>query len=237
MIRRILEEMLRADGHLPVCVADGDEAVQAVRRQSFDLILLDLRMPVVDGLAAAAAIRAEERAGSTVRTPIIALTAAAPSEAAAGALPDDFDGYLLKPFTGAMLQEMLRRFVSPPTAAERTTRVVARLQGRQGLLNELVELFLLDAPKLLDDIQRAYEQDDRHRLKTAVHRLRGQLEMLEVRDAAEIARRLEFDCDQSVAAISDRDILALRNTWPAICRDVAELSPLSVFREDYDQRR
>jgi CheY-like chemotaxis protein len=193
------------------------------------LILLDLRMPVVDGLAAAAAIRADERARSRARTPVIALTAAAPSEAAGGALPDDFDDYLLKPFTGAMLQEMLRRFELSPTASERTNRVVARLQGRQALLNELVELFLLDAPKLLDEIQSAYEQDDRRRLKTVVHRLRGQLEMLEVRDAAEIARRLEFDCDQSVAAISDRDILALKNAWPAICRGIAELSPLQVL--------
>jgi signal transduction histidine kinase/DNA-binding NarL/FixJ family response regulator len=223
MIRRILEETLRAAGHSPYCTADGREAIELFERRRFDVVLLDLRMPEVDGIAAAAAIRESERRQSRPRTPIIALTAAAPSEVADKSLSPDFDAHLLKPFTGPMLEQVVRRLTGEPLNAERFGRVLARLQGRRPLLAELVELFLADAPALLAEIEQAYALDDRRRLKTAVHRLRGQLEMFEVRDAAAIADRLERHCDAGERPQMKGELSNLLTAWPSVRSDVSNL--------------
>lgn len=223
MIRYLLEKMLSAAGHRPVCVANGSEAVSAFEREPFDLVLLDLRMPVLDGLATAATIRAAECALSKSRTPIVALTAATPAEFADDAMPNDFDGYLLKPFTSEALEETVRRFTAPQTGADRTARVTARLQGRTALLRELVELFLQDAPQQMLDMLQACDQDDRRRLKTAVHRLRGQLEMLEVGEAARIARRIENNCDEGRRQSLEEGVASLLAAWPEVCGQVGAL--------------
>ena len=72
--RTLAEHLLRRRGHQPVMVVNGREAVDALERQSIDLVLMDLQMPEMDGFEATAAIRARER-GTGTRIPIVALTA------------------------------------------------------------------------------------------------------------------------------------------------------------------
>ena len=95
--RKVIELMLEAAGVEVVTVENGFEAVEAWRTGGFDMVLMDLRMPVTDGLAAIRAIRAEERARALARTPTIVLSAnTSPDDrtasAAAGA-----DGHIGKP--------------------------------------------------------------------------------------------------------------------------------------------
>jgi CheY-like chemotaxis protein len=88
--------LLTRRGHNVTVVANGREAVDALAHDRFDLVLMDLQMPVMGGLDATAAIRAQEL-GSGRRTPVIAMTAHAMRGDRERCLAADMDGYLSKP--------------------------------------------------------------------------------------------------------------------------------------------
>ena len=103
---RILEQL----GHQVTAVEDGQQAVDAWQQGRFDLILMDVQMPGMDGIAATSAIRIHEQACGT-RTPIIALTAHALSEDRDRLLEQGFDGYVPKPIDVAGLQDEMQRLL------------------------------------------------------------------------------------------------------------------------------
>lgn len=95
--RKVLELMLEAAGVQIVTVENGFEAVEAWRVGGFDAVLMDLRMPVADGIAAIRAIRAEERQRGLPRTPAIVLSANTSTEDRAASAAAGADGHLAKP--------------------------------------------------------------------------------------------------------------------------------------------
>ncbi len=105
--REVASLLLQALGCRTAQACDGLEAVKAAKTQRFDLILMDVRMPKLDGLAAARRIRALE--GSAGRTPIVAVTADAMPEDRARTAEAGMDGHLAKPVSRAQLAETLAR--------------------------------------------------------------------------------------------------------------------------------
>jgi signal transduction histidine kinase/CheY-like chemotaxis protein len=112
--REVARLMLRAAGCETVEASDGDEAVALAAAQPFDLILMDVRMPRVDGLTATRAIRALP--GPAARTPILAVTADAMSEDAARCLEAGMDAHLAKPISHQALYAAMDRVLSGPDA-------------------------------------------------------------------------------------------------------------------------
>ena len=104
--RTVTREMLRADGHLLAEVHDGKAAVELAENAPFDLILMDISMPVMDGRAATRAIRGGN--GPCVDTPIVALTANAMASEQAAFLEDGMNGVLIKPLSRKALREQIR---------------------------------------------------------------------------------------------------------------------------------
>ncbi|MBS0360369.1 MAG: response regulator [Proteobacteria bacterium] len=94
--RKVIELMLGAAGAAATCVQDGAQAVEAWRAGAFDVVLMDLRMPVMDGLAAIRAIRAAE-AGAGRRTPIVVLSANTSPQDRAASAEAGADGHIGKP--------------------------------------------------------------------------------------------------------------------------------------------
>ncbi len=110
--RECLEVMLRNMGHRTSFALDGEAAVSAARVQSFDLVLMDLHLPLLDGVAAARAIRAlADTARSTV--PIVALTADAYEETRDRCMVAGMNGFLSKPMKSELLATTLRRLFGP----------------------------------------------------------------------------------------------------------------------------
>ena len=230
--RKILEELLLVGGHRAQCVADGNAAIAAFERESFDVVLLDLRMPGPGsnhdgGRAAAAAMRDFERRRNLRRTPIIAVTADPLPITASADAPTDFDDFVTKPFSGATLERAIARHAPNRDAMSqaddtpsRTDAILARLQGRHALLNELLDLFLADAPQALAALQQAAAAGDLAELHTAAHRLRGQLETFEDSLVAPLARRLEQASADGDLAVARRELAALQQAWPTMLAEL-----------------
>lgn len=105
---RVATRLLREMGHSGVLVTDGEKALKALDAQSFDVALMDVTMPVLDGLSTVAAIREREKAGRK-KTPVIMVTAFDLPSDRARMLAAGADGYLAKPLEQNALEQELRR--------------------------------------------------------------------------------------------------------------------------------
>jgi signal transduction histidine kinase/DNA-binding response OmpR family regulator len=114
--RMVLKVLLEAFGIEPVIVEDGREAVEAWRSGTWDLLLMDIQMPVMDGLEAARTIRAAEVAEGRRRTPIIAVTANATPGEVAAYTEAGMDGCVPKPVDPALLMQTIEATVEPAQA-------------------------------------------------------------------------------------------------------------------------
>lgn len=113
--RKVVELILTGANVELSCVADGAEAVAAFRAERFDAVLMDVKMPVMDGTAAIAAIRALERAQGRPRTPILLLTAEDGASNGAQAKAAGADAQVAKPVSPAALLAWLDRALGSTT--------------------------------------------------------------------------------------------------------------------------
>jgi signal transduction histidine kinase/CheY-like chemotaxis protein/streptogramin lyase len=103
----VIRKLLERQQAVVDLVTDGQQAVERTARQQYDAVLMDLQMPVMDGLAATRAIRLREAAGGEPRVPIIALTARAMAEDAANCRQAGMDGFVTKPVDQLLLNQAL----------------------------------------------------------------------------------------------------------------------------------
>ncbi|MFH0710298.1 MAG: response regulator [Pseudomonadota bacterium] len=109
--QRLIKLLLKEYGLSVVTTSNGDEAVEACRNQRFDIIFMDIDMPIKDGILATQEIKAEEGASSSGRMPIIALTALAMEGDREYILEKGLDDYLSKPLTREKLEYILQKYL------------------------------------------------------------------------------------------------------------------------------
>jgi CheY-like chemotaxis protein/HPt (histidine-containing phosphotransfer) domain-containing protein len=202
--QHVAARILEKRGHTVVVVHNGREAVEALSPDAtaaFHVVLMDVQMPEMDGLAATAAIRARESA-SGGHIPIVAMTAHAMEGDRERCLRAGMDGYVTKPVEADRLIEAVEsaagRF-DPHLAAQ-------RLGGDRRLLRELLELFLADCPALVSNVRKAIDASDAAALRQAAHTLKGSVANFSAPRPFEAARRLErMGIDQD---LSDADAAA-----------------------------
>jgi PAS domain S-box-containing protein len=180
--QRLVTRILEQNGHSTVVAANGREALAAIARERFDIVLMDVQMPEMDGFAATAEIRRAE-AGTARHLPIVALTAHALKGDREACLGAGMDAYLAKPLRAPELLAVLERLTggapqrpARPAAVEPALdpeEVLARFDGDRALLGELVGLLRTETPRLLSDMRRGVESDDAMAAAQAAHTLRG----------------------------------------------------------------
>lgn len=160
--RLIAGRMVERMGHRVDAVADGAEAVQTLRSTSYDLVLMDVMMPGMDGLTATRLIRNER--GAARSPPIIGLTANAEKSQEAACRNAGMDGFVTKPVTAERLAIAIEAAIAPivPEKAGASewpllddtvlTRLAADI-GEDGLV-EVVQLFLTEAPRMIDRLEQ-----------------------------------------------------------------------------------
>jgi CheY-like chemotaxis protein len=110
--QKLAQHLLERRGHTPIVVTNGRDAVERLQADDFDLVLMDLQMPEMDGFEATAAIRARERDARVPRVPIVALTAHAMEGDRQRCMDADMDGYVAKPVKPVELFEVIDRVMA-----------------------------------------------------------------------------------------------------------------------------
>jgi two-component system, sensor histidine kinase and response regulator len=252
--QRVIVRLLEKMGHIPILAYNGQEAVEAYESRPFDVVLMDVQMPVMDGLAATQAIRqSEARHPGRRRLPIMALTAYAMRGDRERCLAAGMDAYLTKPVKPDELAAALNRLVetgpeagsadaapadhttaagpsSAPqrpsgsdAASERRDRAPAGKEGTPAaggpapvvssdaapeagfdfsaalnyvggdreLLDELLGIFVEDAPIRMKAIRHAIGNAEATELTREAHTLKGSLKVIGATTAAGLAQGLE----------------------------------------------
>jgi len=188
--RHVVESVLDERGHKPVLAVNGREAVAALEREVFDVVLMDIQMPEMDGFEATAAIRSRE-ALSGGHVPILAMTAHALQGDRERCLAVGMDGYLAKPIHFGELIELVESSAAPARPGPGAGLAAAGLAGNDGLLKRLTGLFIADSKRLHAEIRDAIAQRDGPALKRAAHSLRGSAGYFTVHRTLELAQCLE----------------------------------------------
>lgn len=217
--QRLAMRLLEKEGHAVTIAPNGREALACLDREPFDVVLMDLQMPEMDGLQATAAIRARDER-LHCHTPIVAMTAHALKGDRERCLQAGMDGYVAKPVQVAELFRAIRQVLPPARSHAAATlpkpearcpsqaatpcqaavdaapivdrdMALQRVGGDVQLLAELIALFQQESAKHLDEIRRAIQKGDAAHLHRAAHALAGALECFGARVASRTARSLE----------------------------------------------
>lgn len=202
--QRLALRLLEKRGHIVRAVQNGVEVLAALAEQPFDLVLMDVQMPEMDGWATTAAIRAQEQL-SDRHIPIIAMTAHAMQGDRERCLAAGMDGYVAKPLWAEELFAVMERLTATTTEAPLENQsqragmpevldygaLLARVDRDMELLQEIVRLFLTDCPRHLAELHAALARGDQDGLVRTVHSLKGALGNICAPAALAEALRLE----------------------------------------------
>jgi CheY-like chemotaxis protein len=199
--RELTTRLLSKRGHSVAVAVNGRLALEALETQAFDLILMDVQMPEMDGFEATAAIRRQEASTGT-HMPIIAMTAHAMKGDRERCLQAGMDAYISKPVQADELVKLIESLASGATALPQADTkesrsvfdrnlALARVDGDEALLADLARLFLDESPNMLAALQTALAENDAARLERAAHSLKGAVSTFAARDAVDAALKLE----------------------------------------------
>ena len=188
--RELMVHLLSRRGYTVKVVANGKAALDALDKGSFDLVLMDIQMPVMGGLEVTAVIRERERTVGG-HLPIIATTAHAMASDRERALKSGMDAYLAKPIQSRQLYETIGRVTGTGGIVDGQA-LLEGLGGDRRLLVKLIDLFLADYPRTLARIRRAIQVRQKESLRQAAHALKGSIGNFGPNRAYDAARQLEL---------------------------------------------
>jgi CheY-like chemotaxis protein len=196
--QKFILRLLERWGHTAVLVDDGSRAVAEVSRSEFDVVLMDVQMPEMDGLTAAAAIRRQE-ANSGRHTPIVAMTAHAIKGDRERCLSAGMDEYIAKPIDAKMLKQIIERLTVRPRSPEiadspgegLSSELLKAFENDWSFFGEVAEVFLSDYPRQLHLLRASAQSGDAAAFRRAAHSLKGMLQNFQAEGAAQMALQLE----------------------------------------------
>jgi DNA-binding response OmpR family regulator len=179
--RKVLVRALEKSGFEVDASDSAEEALQIFQRTPYGIVLLDCDTPEINGFRTAASMRTIE--GDARHTPLVGLTGNAGQSHRMERKAAGIDNYLLKPFRRDRIDAVVSRYAPirelrpVPQLLSLDKDRVRELQDLAcddpGLLDELIDLFLTETPKLIDQMRRATEDEDGPALRRAAHTLKG----------------------------------------------------------------
>ena len=238
--RFVARDMLESDGHSVTEAVDGAAGVAAARREPFDLILMDISMPRVDGLRATREIRAS--VGPSRAAPILAITAHAQPDEVARFRDAGMTAVLHKPITRGVLREMIARTIGPSRAPGPEVRAARARRGPDlPLLDSRVDAELAAAiggaahaalRTAMTEEARCFFADPDRAVAQRAHRLAGSTAVLGLRalhwHLGEVERAAK-DSPQALASTIDAARACWKRTRPCLfpAEDPPDPQPLS----------
>ncbi len=211
--QKLVVSMLERAGHTAEIAANGRKALELAATGRFDIVLMDIQMPEMDGLEATLAIRAQEAEQNRPRLPIVAMTAHALPSDRDSCLDAGMDGYASKPLKLKTLLQEIRKALPQRSAKEagmqelNVEAALARLGGDRELLTELAGMFIEQLAELLRDTETGLSGSDTTGAVTPAHTLKGLLAQFGAEAAQVLALETETAArhnrrDEAVAALA-----------------------------------
>ncbi len=205
--QKLAVHMLQRFGHSVLVANNGREVLTALDAEPFDVILMDIQMPEMDGIEATRRIREREAADGTF-TPIVAMTAHAMVGDRERFLDAGMDDYVTKPINRDRLRAVLRGIgrtpepepdepgpddveESPDAASFDRDELMSRTERDPELIRMLVDVFEADRPNLLGGVRSALDAGNSEALERAAHTLKGAVAVFGAEPARSRAQRLE----------------------------------------------
>jgi PAS domain S-box-containing protein len=202
--QEVAVHLIERRGHSVIVAENGRQAVEAIERHKFDLVLMDVQMPEMGGLEATRVIREKEK-GSGHHLPIIAMTAHAMQGDREQCLEAGMDGYLAKPIDPKTFLQTVEgisaRSVGSESAENEETAglagaldgkaLLARFSGNRKLLRNIVKTFREDCPRMMGLIRNALTARDAVALADSAHALKGSIGNFGESAALETTREME----------------------------------------------
>src|SRR6266567_2203639 len=224
--RTLAQRVLEKAGHKVVAADNGAAALEALERRRFDLVLMDVQMPRMDGIETTLAIRNREKITGE-HVPVIALTAHAMAGDRERCLQAGMDGYLVKPIQPTVLLEAIEGLQFVPAGLSKSARaekvtldraaLLDRVDGDMQLLGEVTGLFLRSCGDLMASAREAMANGDTGGFAYDIHTLHGMLRSLSAGAAQEAAGKLqeldlkkEREKAQAIYALLDQEVQALK---------------------------
>ncbi len=218
---RLLQQM----GYRADLASNGIEAIESVERQTYDVILMDVQMPEMDGLEAARRINAR---WNSDRPRIVAMTANAMQGDREMCIAAGMDDYLTKPIRVERLVEALVSAHGAESSSMTTTiddETFAALRDATGgdFVRELVDTFLTEAPSMLAELRESFANGDAERFRRAAHSLKSNGNTFGALTLGTLARDLEL---AGVVHVRNRGPSALADIEAEYMRVAAALASL-----------
>jgi signal transduction histidine kinase/DNA-binding response OmpR family regulator len=226
--------LLEREGHSVVVVDNGREAIAALRAQPFDVVLMDVQMPAMDGLEATRTIRAKERRTGG-HMPIVAMTAHAMKGDRERCLEAGMDAYVSKPIRASQLVEAIGSALEGTTTTSAATEpevpqqedidwdaALGAVRGNRDLLKAVVETLLEEAPRQISAIRQALADGDATALQSAAHSLKGSVRIFGRSRAFDLAYELEKMGQQYDIGDADASFPNLDEAMTYFLRGVSE---------------
>jgi len=219
--RTIGTRMLSKLGHLVVTADNGKQAVEISATESFDVVLMDVEMPIMNGFEATAAIRAREAEIGGRRTPIIALTAHVMQGDRERCLDAGMDSYASKPIQPTELFATIEALLATnpreePMASTPSEDIPVldrialyeQVGDEADLLLKVIEMFRIDSVSVVAKLDVALTEGDASEVQQGAHRIKGALLTLGGKAAANVAMHLEHmgregDVSQGMPLLTD----------------------------------
>ncbi len=191
MIKALLEK-IQPNAQLTEA-ATGLEAIQLYKKINPDLIFMDIQMPDMDGLDATREIRRIEQ-NTNVHIPIIALTAGAFNEEKERCIGAGMDDFLTKPIQVDKIQTVFNNYLINKDEVESHFSKSDLLEhiGSDDIVDQLIELALVDFPKLINDIDSSLQNSEISNMKKTAHQLKGVALNMSCNTLADIAAKIEL---------------------------------------------
>jgi len=204
MNRLVANTVLENYGVLITEAKNGAEAVDALTKGQYDIILMDMQMPVMNGMEATEVIRNKLK----LDIPIIALTANAIKGDSERYMAIGMNGFISKPFEendliNAIATVLKLENLNPETGANKKTKAIEdkplfsleKLQqigrGDKEFINKMIELFLQQMPETIAELQDAFEREDIHTVRKVAHKVKPMIDSLDIMSLKNVVRELE----------------------------------------------
>lgn len=234
----LLQLLLQRAGHQVWTASNGEQALQAVRQQQFDLVLMDIQMPVLDGLQACRLLRQEEQATGRPTLPVIALTASVLEEDKNAATAAGMQGFASKPVDFAALclemATVLQLDIQPPLTAaavpERPSSTMLnqskalQLWGQWSVYLPALQQFLQQQQPLLQQASDWLQQGDYPAVQQLAHAIKGSSGNLALDPLSKVSAELEQAARQQQQQRCQQLLEKILHCWPLFIAQYQQLA-------------